>query len=102
VDDSDTEAPDAGVRLVLVGRPGCHLCDEAREVVARVAEELDVGWQERSLVDDPALLSAYAELVPVVLVDGEIHAYWRVEEQALRAALTAPRPGSRWLRRWLR
>jgi hypothetical protein len=93
---------DGAPSLELIGRPGCHLCDDAREVVARLAAELGVRWQERSVLDDPALLSRYGEMVPVVLLDGEVHGYWRIEEPPLRAALASPDRGSRWLRRWRR
>jgi glutaredoxin len=74
-------------RIVLLGRPGCHLCEEARAVVERVAEELGVSWQERSIEDDPALLADYAEQIPVTFVDGRQHDFWRVDERRLRAAL---------------
>ncbi|NUO35339.1 MAG: glutaredoxin family protein [Dermatophilaceae bacterium] len=74
-------------RVVLLGRPGCHLCEEAREVVARVATELGVAWSERSIDDDPELLRRYAEQIPVTFVDGRRHDFWRVDEGRLRAAL---------------
>ena len=75
------------VRVVLLGRPGCHLCDDARAVVARVAGELGVGWEERSIEDDPELRSAYADQIPVTFVDGRRHDFWRVDEARLRRAL---------------
>ncbi len=81
-----SEAPPP--RVTLVGKPGCHLCDEAREVIARVAADLGVGWTEVSVLDDPDLLERYAEEIPVTLVDGRRHDYWRVDEARLRAALT--------------
>jgi glutaredoxin len=74
-------------RIVLLGRPGCHLCEDARDVVQRVAEDLGVGWEERSIDDDPQLLERYAEQVPVTLVDGRQHDFWRVDEARLRSAL---------------
>jgi glutaredoxin len=74
-------------RIVLLGRPGCHLCEEAREVVERVADDLGVGWEERSIDDDPELLEKYAEQIPVTLVDGRQHDFWRVDERRLRDAL---------------
>lgn len=73
-------------RITLIGRPGCHLCDDARTVVRRVADELGVGWQERSILEDPDL-ERYAEQVPVIFVDGRQHGYWRVDEARLRGAL---------------
>ncbi len=74
-------------RVVLLGRPGCHLCEEAREVVERVAADLGVTWEERSIDDDPELLERYAEQIPVTLVDGRQHDFWRVDERRLRDAL---------------
>lgn len=74
-------------RVELLGRDGCHLCEEAREVVARVCAALGVAWSERSVDDDPGLLARYSDLVPVVLVDGAEHAHWRVDAGTLRAAL---------------
>ena len=74
-------------RVLLLGKPGCHLCDEARVVVAQVCEELGVAWAERSILDDPALTERYAEQIPVTLVDGREHAVWRVDETRLRQAL---------------
>ena len=92
----------AAVRVELLTRPGCHLCDDARAVVRRVAEQTGVGWQERSVDEDAALLAEYSELVPVVLVDGRRHAYWTVDADRLRTALTGPRRGPTWLRRYRR
>lgn len=77
----------AGARVVLLGRPGCHLCDVAREVVARVAADLAVSWAERSVDDRPEWRQAYGDEVPVTFVDGVRHDYWRVDETRLRAAL---------------
>jgi hypothetical protein len=76
-------------RITLIGKPGCHLCDDARVVVAAVAAEVGVGWEERSILDDPALAERYAEQIPVTLVDGRPHDFWRVSADRLRAALTA-------------
>jgi hypothetical protein len=78
-------------RVLLLGRPGCHLCDDARVVVARVCADLGVGWAELDITADPDLLERYWEQIPVTLVDGEQHDFWRVDEQRLRAAL-AGRP----------
>lgn len=76
-------------RITLIGKPGCHLCDEARAVVAEVAAELGVGWEERSTADDPDLHARYWEQIPVTLVDGSPHDFWRVSADRLRAALRA-------------
>jgi glutaredoxin len=89
---SATAAP---TRVTLIGRSGCHLCDEARAVVAAVAAETGVGWVERCIDDDPAL-AEYAEQIPVVLVDGRRHDFWRVDAERLREALRGQR---RWFSR---
>ena len=83
-------------RITLIGKPGCHLCDDARVVVERVAADTGVGWQELSILDDDGLREQYAELIPVVLVDGEQHDFYRVDESRLRAALQGRRS---WFRR---
>ena len=77
----------AQARITLISKPGCHLCGPVREVIERVAEDLGVGWAELSILEDPALSAAYAELIPVTLVDGIQHDYWRVNESRLRRAL---------------
>ena len=79
-------APGAS-RITLIGKPGCHLCDEAREVIAQVAAEMGDDWEERSISDDPALHERYWEQIPVTLVDGAPHDFWRVSADRLRAAL---------------
>jgi Glutaredoxin-like domain (DUF836) len=97
---AETQGGDAA-RIILIGRPGCHLCDDARAVVRRVAGDLAVGWEERSIDDDPSLRERYAEEIPVVLVDSKQHAFWRVDEQRLREALTSSTGSAErgWLRR---
>ncbi|GAA1891949.1 glutaredoxin family protein [Lapillicoccus jejuensis] len=95
----DDLLPGAGAdraRVTLLGRAGCHLCDEARTVVAAVADDLGVGWREVDVDADPRLRERYSEQVPVTFVDGVQHDFWRVSESRLRAALARPaRGGSR-------
>ncbi|WP_347351161.1 glutaredoxin family protein [Intrasporangium sp.] len=74
-------------RILLLGRDGCHLCDEARAVIERVAADLGVGWEERSIDEDPRWTAQYAEQIPVTFVDGRQHDFWRVDEARLRQAL---------------
>jgi Glutaredoxin-like domain (DUF836) len=74
-------------RVTLIGKPGCHLCETARDVVVTVTTQLGVEWHELSILDDPELERRYAEQIPVVLVDGREHEYWRVDERRLRKAL---------------
>jgi glutaredoxin len=77
----------AGHQITLLSRPGCHLCEEARAVIERVAGELGVPWSERDITQSPDDLEAYWEMIPVTFVDGVQHDYWRVSEDRLRAAL---------------
>lgn len=74
-------------RVTLIGKPGCHLCDEARDVVAKVTAEVGESFEELSILDDPALHDLYWEQIPVTLVDGAPHDFWRVSEERLRSAL---------------
>jgi glutaredoxin len=75
-------------RVTLYSRPGCHLCDNARTVVEAVCAELGESYVEISIADDPDLLRRYGEEIPVTLVDGAQHDFWRVDPARLRAALT--------------
>ena len=85
-------------RVVLYGRAGCHLCDEAREVVRTVCAETGDGWSEVDIdaaqVAGRDLVDELGELVPVVEVDGVQQGYWRIDAARLRRTLTAagPRP----------
>jgi glutaredoxin len=78
---------DPAARVLLYGKPGCHLCDDAREVVARVCAELGTSYEEVDITGDPALVRTYGEQIPVTFVDGAQHDFWRVDERRLRAAL---------------
>jgi glutaredoxin len=77
----------AGHTITLLGRPGCHLCDDAREIIARVAADLGVAWEERDITQSAADAAAYWDMIPVTLIDGKQHDFWRVSESRLRAAL---------------
>ncbi len=76
-------------RVTLIGKPGCHLCDDARATVAAVCSESGETFEEWSILDDPALYDEYSERIPVVLVDGRPHDFWRVDPVRLRTALAA-------------
>ncbi len=83
------------VRVVVLGREGCHLCEVAAAVVAEEAAAVGAGWVERQVTASPSLLQRYAEHVPVVFVDGTEHARLRVDRDRLRAALRPRRRGLR-------
>ena len=86
------------VELTLIGKPDCHLCEDAEAVVAEVVAQLPAGSVRvtaHSILDDETLRARYWEDIPVVLIDGERHTYWRVDPARLRAALeeAGARPG---------
>ncbi|QYH34616.1 glutaredoxin family protein [Salinibacterium sp. M195] len=78
-------------RLVLIGKPGCHLCDDARiavtHVIAALPPELSVEFTEQSIIDDEELHAKYRDEIPVVLINDRVHTIWRVDPERLRAAL---------------
>ena len=74
-------------RITFYSRVGCHLCDDAREVVARVCAELGEEFDEVDITTDPALAGRFAEEIPVTFVDGEQHDFWRVDADRLARAL---------------
>ncbi len=74
-------------RITLLSKPGCHLCEDAREVISRVAGELGVPWDEVDITQDEELYRKYWEQIPVTLIDGRQHDFWKVDEARLRKAL---------------
>ena len=79
-------------RVLVYGRPGCHLCEDAVAVVARVCADVGVGWSELDISGDAALMRTYGDQLPVTFVDGRQHDFWRVDELRLRTALQPARP----------
>ncbi|MFM9876686.1 MAG: glutaredoxin family protein [Rhodoglobus sp.] len=80
------------VSLTLLGKPGCHLCDAARDAVTEAlaglgTEASDVTVDELSILDDPELNARYWDEIPVVLIDGRVHTIWRVDPARLTRAL---------------
>jgi glutaredoxin len=74
-------------QVTLITRAGCHLCEQAEAVLRRLRAELGYGYEERDVDADPALRAEYSDRVPVVLIDGREHGYWRVEEPRFRRAI---------------
>ncbi|MBF4463290.1 MULTISPECIES: glutaredoxin family protein [unclassified Rathayibacter] len=82
------------VEVTLVGKPGCHLCDDARSVVEGVLATIagepgapTVSVNDVSILEDPDLHERFVEEIPVLLIDGRVHTYWRVDPTRLRRAL---------------
>ena len=78
-------------RLTLLSKPGCHLCDAARDVVSQVVAGLPAGAsvtvEELSILDDAELNARYWDEIPVVLIDGAVHNIWHIDAERLRDAL---------------
>ncbi|MGI5247020.1 glutaredoxin family protein [Dactylosporangium sp. CA-139066] len=77
------------MRLRLYTREGCHLCEDAKTVLERVGEP----FEEIDISGDDELEEEYGFRIPVLLLDGKEHGYWRVEEDRLRADLGLSSPG---------
>jgi hypothetical protein len=76
--------------VVLFGREGCCLCDEAREVLLKVRERRSFTFEERDIDRDEALLRAYLERIPVVTIDGVEAFELFVDEAELELRLAQP------------
>ena len=81
--------------LTLISKPGCHLCDEARSAIdstitkffTDVSNEINIEFNEVNMLDHQELIEKYSEEIPVLQINGEIHAYWRIDEERLLSAL---------------
>ncbi|WP_156725315.1 glutaredoxin family protein [Streptomyces apocyni] len=85
---ADTKKP-ADRLVTLIGKPDCHLCETAQGVIEKVCGETGAAWEIKDITQDEELYRRYWEQIPVVLVDGEQHDFWRVNEDRLRRALSA-------------
>lgn len=78
-------------QLTLLTKPGCHLCDAARDVVTSVTAQPEfaasIAVEELSILDDPDLNERYWDEIPVVLINGTVHNIWRVDPTRLTEAL---------------
>jgi glutaredoxin len=77
------------VTVTLITRRDCPACAAAEADVARICAELAVDWATEDVDADPELRAEYGDRVPVILIDGVEHGYWKVEEDRFRAALTS-------------
>ena len=74
--------------VTLYGRPGCHLCDVAREALERVRADTPFELREIDIEGDDELFKRYLERIPVVCLDGEELFEHHVDEPALRRRLS--------------
>jgi glutaredoxin len=80
--------------VVLFGREGCCLCDDAREVLLRARARHPFAFEERDIDEDDSLLRAYLERIPVVTIDGREAFELFVDGDELERRLRDPRPPS--------
>lgn len=85
--DAITDQGSGQPRVLVLTRPGCHLCEKALAVVAAVCAETQNAFSERDITGDPELTRRFTDEIPVTFVDGEQHDFWRVDPHRLRAAL---------------
>jgi len=74
-------------RVTMYTRSGCHLCDDALEVVAAACQASGSDYQLVDIDADPQLREKYGEQVPVVTVDDHVVGFWRIDPQVLAQAL---------------
>lgn len=77
----------AAHQVTLITRVGCHLCEQAERALRMLAAELGFGYEELDVDADAGRRDEYSDRVPVILIDGKEHGYWRLEERRFRAAL---------------
>jgi glutaredoxin len=81
------------VTVELFGKPGCHLCDDARVVIDRVLTEFPaVTVIERNILDDVDWFETMKNEIPVITINSVRHAQWRVDETEFREALKEATP----------
>ena len=79
--------------LTIYSKPGCHLCDDMKAVVARLSRTVPVRIEEVDISRDPELDARYGLEIPVLLVDGQKAAKYHITDGELRRILEARRQG---------
>ena len=73
--------------VIVYSRPGCHLCDDAKDVIEQVKHEIDLTLEEVNIEHDLDLLQRYRYDIPIITINGVEAFRHRVEPSALRTAL---------------
>jgi hypothetical protein len=82
------------IEITIYSRPGCHLCDEMKAVVARVARSVPLALEEIDISGDPELEARYGVEIPVLTIGGKKAAKYRVSEEELRRLLITRASGT--------
>ncbi len=82
------------IELTLIGKPGCHLCEDAEAAIDRVLAtflaanpSVSVSIAQQNILDDAELAARYSEEIPVLLINGKVHNYWRIDDERFIGAL---------------
>jgi hypothetical protein len=82
------------IELTLIGKPGCHLCEDAESAIERVLApfteanpSVSVSMIQHNILNDAELAVRYSEEIPVLLINGTVHNYWRIDEERFMRAL---------------
>lgn len=73
--------------VTVYTRKGCHLCDVAIETLESLQPELQFDIEKRFIEGDPVLEEKYGEQIPVILIDGQHHDFYRVDPDRFRSSL---------------
>ncbi len=75
------------MKVTIIGKPGCHLCEVAENVVQDLIGGSEIEFEKLSILDDPKLSARYSEEIPVIMIDGKVHDIFRVDEKRFLAAI---------------
>lgn len=73
--------------LELLTKPGCHLCDDARATVGKVAGEFGLSYTDTNIEEFPELMQEHAVEIPVLKINGRVHDFWQINPKRLTRAL---------------
>jgi hypothetical protein len=81
----------AEVTITLIGKPECHLCEQAHQIIIQAIGDQSIRLEVLSLLDHPDLMAEYSEAIPVILINGVVHDFFRANADRLRVAIAKAR-----------
>lgn len=75
------------MKVTIIGKPGCHLCEIAEDVIKNLISDCEIEFEKLSILDDHKLAARYSEEIPVILIDGKVHDIFRVNEKRFLNAI---------------
>jgi glutaredoxin len=76
--------------VIVYSRKGCHLCEEVKRCLSRLADRGAFTWREVDIDEDAELRETYHEEVPVVFVDGRKAFKYHMSERQFLERLARP------------